>query len=163
ERGLVDEPDPELAGDLLESRGHFERVIAALERARARDQREWQPIAEARFADGDDRIGRGLDIHRWRPCAGRLWGSTERVPAVPAAAEIATGLELKMTAPLRAASTDFLVEHQRCADGGFRRDNRCAHARGSRDPARLQRRTQSGAVAHTKLYGGKPCPMGNIG
>ncbi len=72
ERGFVDEADPELAGDLLERRGHFERVVAALERARPRDQRERQPIAEARFADGDDRIGSGLDIHRGRPCAGRL-------------------------------------------------------------------------------------------
>src|SRR5262249_16807399 len=90
-------------------------------------------------------------------------GVNRAVPAVPTAAEIATGLELEMTAPLRAASSDFLVEHQRCADGGFRRDNRCAHARGSRDPARLQRRTQPGAVAHTKLYGGKPGSTGNTG
>jgi hypothetical protein len=72
ERRLEDEADPRFAGDLLESRGHFERVVAALERARPRDQRERQPIAEARFADGDDRIGSGLDIHRGRPCAGRL-------------------------------------------------------------------------------------------
>src|SRR5262249_20952522 len=37
ERRLVDEADPHLAGDLLESRGHLERVLAAFERAWPRD------------------------------------------------------------------------------------------------------------------------------
>ena len=47
-------------------------VVAALERARPRDQHERQSIAKARLADGDDRIRSGLDLHRGRPCAGRL-------------------------------------------------------------------------------------------
>src|SRR5260221_13381541 len=78
------------------------------------------------------------------------------MPGVP-------GTVVEFTAPLRAASSDSLVEYQRCADGGFRRDNRCAHARGSRDPARIQRRFQRGAVAYSKLHGGKARSMGDIG
>ena len=64
ERGLVDEPDADPAGDLLERRRHLERVAAALERARPGDQRERQRIAEAHGADSDDRIGRRCLHHR---------------------------------------------------------------------------------------------------
>ena len=57
ERGLVDEPDPDAACDLLERGRHFQRMRAAFELAWAGDQRERQRIAETRIADGDNGIG----------------------------------------------------------------------------------------------------------
>ena len=56
---------------------HVEGMVAAFERAWTRDQCKGQRIAEARGADGDDRIRGGLDIHGAGPCAGGTEGSTE--------------------------------------------------------------------------------------
>ena len=43
----------------FERRRHVEGMRAALQRARPRDQRERQLVAEAHLADGDDGIGLG--------------------------------------------------------------------------------------------------------
>src|SRR5262249_35724700 len=79
EGGLVDEADSQLAGNLLEGRDHFQRVVAALERARPRDQRERQSVAETYRANADHRIGGGLNPHGGRPCAGPICGSTRPI------------------------------------------------------------------------------------
>src|SRR5262249_26950178 len=56
ERGLVDEPDLEPARDLLQRARDFQRMRAALECARAGDDRNRQMVAEPDLADSDDRV-----------------------------------------------------------------------------------------------------------
>ena len=58
ERCLVDEPDPQSAGNVFERRRHFEGMLAALQCARAGNQRERQLVAKACLADRNNRIGR---------------------------------------------------------------------------------------------------------
>jgi hypothetical protein len=50
---LVDEAHLQPAGDLLERRGHFQRVRPALHLAGPRDQRERKRVAKTGFADGN--------------------------------------------------------------------------------------------------------------
>src|SRR5262249_5683273 len=61
ERRFVDETDFQFFCDASESRGHFERMLAAFERTRTCDQRKRQLIAEPRLADGNDGAGGLLD------------------------------------------------------------------------------------------------------
>ncbi len=99
-----------------------------------------------------------------RPCAGRLQGSTERVPARPPVTETAMGVDVEIIAPLRAVSSE--LANRTPASRQWRSAGATTVApmrEEARDPARLQRRIQRGAVAHAKLHGGEPRPMGNIG
>ena len=57
ERGLEDQPEPELAGDLLEGGSHLECVRAALHLARAREHRDRCVVRNLHAADKDARIG----------------------------------------------------------------------------------------------------------
>ncbi len=51
ERGLVDEPDAEPAGDLDQRRADLQRMRPAFQRAGARDQHERQVVADPNFPD----------------------------------------------------------------------------------------------------------------
>src|SRR5262249_18635337 len=65
EGGLVDEADLQPGRNFLQRRGYFERMRAALERTRSRDQRKRQRIAETRLTDGDNGIGGRINRHGW--------------------------------------------------------------------------------------------------
>ena len=78
ERGLVDEADAQLRGDLFQRCRHLERMRAAFQRAGTGDQSKRQAIAELGFADLDDGIGGGRheflggDHETW-PASGQPW------------------------------------------------------------------------------------------
>ncbi len=87
ERGLVDEPNAEPRGDLLQRSRHLERVRAALELARAGDDRDRQVIAEFDRTGADDRRGCNIGVQRiilfaGGPCRAAAGGSTLRRPRI---------------------------------------------------------------------------------
>ena len=59
ERGLVDQPDAELAADLLQRRRHLQRMVAALHLAGAGEHGERRVIGERNAADPDGPVRRG--------------------------------------------------------------------------------------------------------
>ena len=87
ERGLVDEPHAKPRGNLLQRSCHLERVRAALELARASDDRDRQVVAEPDRPCADDRRGctigvQGIIPFSRGPCRAAAGGSTLSRPRI---------------------------------------------------------------------------------
>src|SRR5215470_9302519 len=114
---------------------------AAFERARTADQRKRQGIAEARCADGDNRIGDWLDLCHLAISQTNHGGDS----------------------PHRSTAEIGTLEYDGCAERGCGRDDGLADVLGKRNAAGLERAMERHPLTYHKAHGCKPRACGAIG